>query len=105
TDYGSARVRMAMMSQDEGWGNLILGHGCVGNHLSVCPFHCAMNPFPPCGGRLGRGVMQRRVSPTRRFRECAPDGALPPFQLRLSSLRSLSLRILPPQGGRGASLD
>src|SRR5262245_6107379 len=58
-------------------------------------------PFPPCGGRLGRGVMQRRVTANHRLRECAPVGAVPPFQLRLSSLRSLSLRILPPQGGQG----
>src|SRR5688572_32356416 len=33
-----------------------------------------------------------------------PDAraAAPPIQLRLSSLRSLRLRILPPQGGKGS---
>jgi hypothetical protein len=30
--------------------------------------------------------------------------AAPPIQLRLSSLRSLSLRILPPQGGKTISI-
>src|SRR5689334_5543530 len=63
-----------------------------------------MRPFPPCGGRLGRGVMQRLVAAAYRSRECAPIGAGPPFQLRLTSLRSLSLRILPPQGGQGRLL-
>src|SRR5688572_18862829 len=48
--------------------------------------------------------MQRQVSDICRLRECAPVGALPPFQLRLSSLRSLSLRTLPPQGARGVWL-
>jgi very-short-patch-repair endonuclease len=35
---------------------------------------------------------------------CAPDGAAPLIQLRLSSRRSLRLRILPPQGGKGIAL-
>src|SRR4030095_16190119 len=35
------------------------------------------------------------------LRARAPRGTLPPIQLRLSSLRSLSLRNLPPQGGKG----
>ena len=38
------------------------------------------------------------------LRARAAIAALPPIQLRLSSLRSLSLRILPPQGGKGKLL-
>jgi septal ring factor EnvC (AmiA/AmiB activator) len=49
--------------------------------------------------------MQRQVLASHRFQGFAPVGALPPFQLRLSSLRSLSLRILPPQGGQGILLS
>jgi septal ring factor EnvC (AmiA/AmiB activator) len=49
--------------------------------------------------------MPRQVLASHRFREFAPVGALPPFQLQLSSLRSLSLRILPPQGGQGILLS
>ena len=47
--------------------------------------------------------MQRQVLASHRVRECAPVGAVPPFQLRLSSLRSLSLRT--PQGGQGIVLS
>src|ERR687887_20971 len=35
------------------------------------------------------------------LRARAAVAAPPPIQLRLSSLRSLRLRILPPQGGKG----
>jgi len=47
-------------------------------------------PFPPCGGRLGWGVMQcDAVESIALCGARAPDGALPPIQLRLCSLRSL----------------
>jgi len=69
-----------------------------------------LNPFPPCGGRLGWGVMQCDALDSYHS-ECAPVGALPPIHPRAlatrGSLRSLSLRNLPPQGGKGnfTSLD
>src|SRR5687767_4564543 len=84
-------------------------------------------PFPPCGGRMRRlseaqpslaeagwGVAHRQVRSAGALKVYEATGApghiapsraraaiaaLPPIQLRLGSLCSPRLRILPPQGG------
>src|SRR5688572_32418740 len=71
-------------------------------------------PLPPLWGKVGMGGAAARLSTimlgnARRATSASwcvlPDAraASPPIQLRLSSLRSLRLRILPPQGGKRRS--
>src|SRR5688500_3531888 len=61
-------------------------------------------PLPPLWGKVGMGgaaaQCPRPLAASHRCVAFADRAASPPIQLRLSSLRSLSLRILPPQGGK-----
>jgi hypothetical protein len=62
--------------------------------------------LPPLRGKVGKGGDAAPGLSAESLRLVSPPAmrarnARPPFLLRLSSLRSLSLRCLPPQGGKG----
>src|SRR3546814_17140905 len=59
-----------------------------------------MRPFPPCGGRWGWGAPRSKVDAFPLLQARVAVAVPPPIQLRLGSLRSPTLRILPPQGGK-----
>jgi hypothetical protein len=69
------------------------------------PFPPKENPLPPLWGKAGMGGdAALRPKHLALCRARAAPSALPPIQLRLSSLCSLRLRNLPPQGGKGIQI-
>ncbi len=64
----------------------------------------SVNPLPPCGGRSGWGgsaaAMVAGFAEIALVRHSRGSCGSTPIQLRLSSLCSPRLRILPPQGGK-----